>query len=111
MRKLRKRIVTKCNGIKFRKVVTKRKYLKLVSRARYAINPSKHEAFSIFTAEALAMGTPAIVSKEVAENLEAQTKPFIKDLVIAGKAQIKTWNEIASMYKRRLYNESIMTLT
>jgi len=48
--------------------------LKLVSRARYTIDPSRHEAFSIFTAEALAMGTPAIVSKEIAENLEAQNR-------------------------------------
>ena len=86
MRKLRKKIVTKCNGIKFRKVATKRKYLKLVSRARYAINPSKHEAFSMFTAEALAMGTPAIVSKEIAENLKAEAKPLVRDLVIAEKA-------------------------
>jgi len=98
-------------GVEFLEPQPRERYLELVSRARYAINPSKHEAFSIFTAEALAMGTPAIVSKEIVENLEAQTKPFIKDLVIAGKAQIKTWNEIVSMYKRRLYNESITTST
>ncbi len=42
--------------------------MKLVSRARYAIDPSRHEAFSIFTAEALAMGTPVMVSKEISEN-------------------------------------------
>jgi glycosyltransferase involved in cell wall biosynthesis len=94
LRKLRKKIITKCNGIKFRKAATKRKYLKLVSRARYAINPSKHEAFSMFTAEALAIGTPAIVSKEIAENLEAQARLLVKDLVIAEKAQIKTWSEM-----------------
>jgi glycosyltransferase involved in cell wall biosynthesis len=97
--------------VEFLEPQPRERYLELVSRARYAINPSKHEAFSIFTAEALAIGTPAIISREIAENLEAQAKPFVKDLVIAGKAQIKTWNEIASMYKRRLYNESIMTLT
>lgn len=79
------------------------KVLKLVSRARYAINPSKHEAFSIFTAEALAIGTPAIVSKEIAENLEAQTKPLTKDLVIAERAQIKTWNEIIKLYLKTLF--------
>lgn len=79
------------------------KVLKLVSRARYAINPSKHEAFSIFTAEALVIGTPAIVSKEIAENLEAQTKPLTKDLVIAERAQIKTWNEIIKLYLKTLF--------
>jgi hypothetical protein len=66
--------------------VTKRKYLKLVSRARYAINPSKHEAFSMFTADTLAMGAPAIVSKKIAENLKAEAKPLVRDLVIAEKA-------------------------
>jgi glycosyltransferase involved in cell wall biosynthesis len=79
------------------------KYLELVSRARYAINPSKHEAFSIFAAEALAIGTPAIVSKEIAENLETQAKPFTKDFVIAEKAQIKTWNEVIQKYLCMLY--------
>jgi glycosyltransferase involved in cell wall biosynthesis len=78
--------------------------LELVSRARYAINPSKHEAFSIFTAEALAMGTPAIVSKEIAENLEARAKPFTKDLVIAEKALIKTWYEIIQLFFISLYD-------
>jgi glycosyltransferase involved in cell wall biosynthesis len=97
--------------VEFLEPQPRERYLELVSRARYAINPSKYEAFSIFTAEALAIGTPAIISREIAENLEAQAKPFVKDLVIAGKAQIKTWNEITSMYKRRLYNESVLTLT
>jgi hypothetical protein len=36
------------------RAATKRKIPTLVSRAKHAINPSKHEAFSIFTAEALA---------------------------------------------------------
>jgi glycosyltransferase involved in cell wall biosynthesis len=90
-------------GVELLEPQPREKYLELVSRARYAINPSKHEAFSIFTAEALAMGTPAIVSKEIAENLEAQAKPFTKDLVIAGKAQIKTWNEVIQKYLYALY--------
>jgi hypothetical protein len=77
--------------------------LELLSRARYAINPSEHEAFSIFTAEVLAIGTPAIISKNIAENLEAQTKPFTRDLVIAERAQIITWNEVMQKYLRMLY--------
>jgi hypothetical protein len=83
--------------------VTKRKYLKLVSRARYAINPSKQKAFSMFTADTLAMGTPAIVSIEIAENLEARARPLVKDLVIAEKAPIRTWNEILQLYLDKLY--------
>jgi hypothetical protein len=103
LRKLRKKIITKCNGIKFRKAATKRKYLKLVSRARYAVNPSKHEAYSIFTAKALAIGTPAIISREIAENLEAQAKPLVKDLVVVEKAPIKTWSEVLLTYVEELY--------
>jgi glycosyltransferase involved in cell wall biosynthesis len=90
-------------GVEFLELQPREKYLELVSRARYAINPSKHEAFSIFVAEALAIGTPAIVSKEIAENLEAQAKAFTRDLVIAERAQIKTWSEVAQIYLNELY--------
>jgi len=95
------------DGIEFLEPQPREKYLELISRARYAINPSKHEAYSIFIAEALAIGTPAIITKEIAENLETQTKPFtIKNLVIAEKAQIKTWSEIISIIFNILYNET-----
>lgn len=70
------------------------------------INPSKHEAFSVFTAEALAIGTPAIVSKEAAENLEAEAEPFHGDMVIAKRASIKTWNELIELYLGRLYRKT-----
>ena len=90
-------------GVEFLEPQPREKYLELVSKARYAINPSKYEAFSIFTAEAVAMGTPAIVSKEIAENLEAQAKTLIKDLVIVERAQIKTWNEVTQIYLNELY--------
>jgi glycosyltransferase involved in cell wall biosynthesis len=49
--------------VEFLESQPRERYLELVSRARYAINPSKYEAFSIFIAEALAIGTPAIISK------------------------------------------------
>jgi len=90
-------------GVEFLEPQPRQKYLELVSRARYAINPSKHEAFSIFTTEALAIGTPAIISREIAENLEAQAKPFVKDLVVVEKAPIKTWSEILLTYVEELY--------
>jgi len=90
-------------GVEFLEPQPRQKYLELVSRARYAINPSKHEAFSIFTAEALAIGIPAIVSEEIAENLEAQVKPFTKDLVIVERTLIRTWSEILQLYLNKLY--------
>jgi glycosyltransferase involved in cell wall biosynthesis len=82
------------------------KYLELVSKARYAINPSKHEAYSIFIAEALAIGTPAIITKEIAENLNAETQQLNEQLVIATKAPIKTWTETMQLYLKELYQES-----
>jgi glycosyltransferase involved in cell wall biosynthesis len=90
-------------GVEFLEPQPRQKYLELVSKARYAINPSKHEAFSIFTAEALAMETPAIISKEIAENLEAQAKPLVKDLVVAEEAEIETWSEVMQKYLHMLY--------
>lgn len=89
--------------LSFTSPLPREKVLELVSKARYVINPSKHEAFSIFTAEALAIGTPAIISKEIAENLEARARPLVKDLVIAEKAPIRTWNEILLLYLDKLY--------
>jgi Glycosyltransferase len=85
-------------GVEFLEPQPREKYLELLSKARYAINPSRHEAFSIFVAEALAVGVPAIVSREIAENLEAQAKPFNNNLILADKASIKTWNEIIYRY-------------
>ena len=90
-------------GVEFLDPQSREKYLELLSRARYAINPSKHEAFSIFIAEAVAMRVPAMVSKEIAENLEAEVKPFKQDLVIITKSCIKTWNEIVKLYLDELY--------
>jgi glycosyltransferase involved in cell wall biosynthesis len=94
-------------GVEFLEPQPREKYLELISRAMYAINPSKHEAYSIFTAEALAIGTPAITTKEVAENLEAQAKPFTKDLVVMEKTPIKTWNEALQLYLGKLYSEGV----
>jgi len=89
--------------IEFLEPQPRSKYLELLSKAKYAVNPSKHEAYSVFTAEALAIGVPAIVSKEIAKNLEAESKPFNNELVLAEKAPIKTWNEVTQIYLRKLY--------
>ena len=90
-------------GVKFLEPQPREKYLELLSKAIYAVNPSRHEAFSIFTAEALAIGTPAIVSKEIAENLETEAKSFSRNLVIAKKASIRTWSEVVELYLKSLY--------
>ncbi|MFZ8824195.1 MAG: glycosyltransferase [Desulfurococcales archaeon] len=79
------------------------KYLNMLSEARYAINPSRYEAYSIFIAEALAIGTPSIITREIAENIEAETKSFDKELVITEKALIRTWSDVVYLYFERLY--------
>jgi len=73
-------------------------YLRLLAGARYAINPSRQEAYSIFAAEALAMGVPAVVSPEVAENLAAEHRPLGDGLVVAVHAAVPAWRDVLQKY-------------
>jgi glycosyltransferase involved in cell wall biosynthesis len=73
-------------------------YLRLLTGARYAVNPSRHEAYSIFAAEALAMGVPAVVTPEVAENLAAEQKPIGDGLVVAVRAAVPAWRDVIQKY-------------
>ncbi len=75
-------------------------YLRLLTGARYAVNPSKHEAYSIFVAEALAMGVPAVVTPEVAENLATEQKPLGDGLVVAVRAAVPAWRDVIQKYLR-----------
>jgi glycosyltransferase involved in cell wall biosynthesis len=81
------------------------KYLDLLAQARYAVNPSAHEAFSIFTAEALAMGVPAIASATIKETLEAQGEEIGNGLWLLKEAKISAWNETAAQYVDKLYGK------
>jgi len=73
-------------------------YLRLLAGARYAVNPSKQEAYSIFAAEALVMGVPTITTPEVAENLVAEQTPFRYGLVLVTRAMISTWETVIPKY-------------
>ena len=73
-------------------------YLRLLAGARYAVNPSRQEAYSIFVAEALAMGVPAVVSSEVAENLAAEQKPLRDGLAVAVYAAVPAWRDVLQKY-------------
>jgi glycosyltransferase involved in cell wall biosynthesis len=73
-------------------------YLRLLAGARYAVNPSSQEAYSIFAAEALAMGVPAVVSPKVAENLAAERKPLGDGLVVAVHAAVPAWRDVLQKY-------------
>jgi glycosyltransferase involved in cell wall biosynthesis len=80
-------------------------YLRLLAGARYAVNPSRQEAYSIFAAEALAMAVPTITTPEVAENLQAEAEPFRVGLVAIKHAPILPWNQIIPKYLA-LYEDS-----
>jgi glycosyltransferase involved in cell wall biosynthesis len=73
-------------------------YLRLLAGARYAVNPSRQEAYSIFAAEALAMAVPTITTPEVAENLHAEAEPFRSGLVAIKHAPILPWSQIIPKY-------------
>jgi len=90
-------------GVEFLKPQPRYEYLKLVANSRYAVNPSKYEAFSIFTAEALAMGTPVIASREVAEALGAPILKPINRLYFIGTPRIWEWNKVIQAYLNKLY--------
>jgi glycosyltransferase involved in cell wall biosynthesis len=81
------------------------KYLDLLAQARYAVNPSSHEAFSIFTAEALAMGVPTIASATIKETLEALGEEIGNGLWLLKEAKISTWDETATQYVDKLYRD------
>jgi glycosyltransferase involved in cell wall biosynthesis len=80
-------------------------YLRLLAGARYAVNPSRQEAYSIFAAEALAMAVPTITTPEVAENLQAEAEPFRSGLVAIKHAPILPWNQRIPKYLA-LYEDS-----
>jgi len=80
-------------------------YLRLLAGARYAVNPSRQEAYSIFAAETLAMAVPTITTPEVAENLQAEAEPFRVGLVAIKHAPILPWNQIIPKYLA-LYEDS-----
>jgi 1,2-diacylglycerol 3-alpha-glucosyltransferase len=73
-------------------------YLRLLAGARYAVNPSRQEAYSIFAAEALATGVPAVITPEVAENLAAEQRPIGDGLVVAVRAAVPAWRNVLQKY-------------
>ena len=89
---------------KFMDYLPREKYLNLISKARYAINPSQREGFGIFIAEAMAIGVPAIVSKEVAETMDAPiVREVIDGLFLVKRIEIQTWNDVIKEYINKLY--------
>lgn len=95
-------------------------YLKLIANALASINPSDKEAFSLFIAESLSIGTPVIVSKTIARIYKIYTKntaipdlqwvlPIVRRLnlimlVNSNYNPLFTWNNIINKYLNKIYN-------
>ena len=97
------------NKVKFLSPQPRNKYLELLSRARYAVNLSEKEAYSIFIAEALAMSAPAIVSKTLFKAWASYCSNAFENLdsyvTIMGCIDAKNlgWESIAKNYINKLY--------
>jgi len=97
------------NKVEFMSPLPRKDYLGFIANALAVINPSHHEAFSIFIAESLAIGTPAIVSCTIAKiykQVKTEPSPFLIELqpilskykltILANDNRkiIKTWDNI-----------------
>ncbi|MGC8543497.1 MAG: glycosyltransferase family 4 protein [Vulcanisaeta sp.] len=94
-------------------------YLRELSRSTVFINLSRYEAFSIVTAEALALGVPVIVAKPWGrifnefgakvvdpENIDEAAKSLTNMLSEQPRisAKVPTWSEVVKEYVSRIYN-------
>ena len=97
----------------------RREYLRELARSSAFINLSRYEAFSIVTAEALALGVPAVIAKPWgrifrgygayvvdAEDIKEVTKALVRAMTepINVNARVPTWSEVVGEYVRKLYN-------
>ncbi|ACB39464.1 glycosyltransferase [Pyrobaculum neutrophilum] len=87
LRALRRRL----RGALFLPPQPRERYLDLLSGARYAINMSAREVYSIFVAEALAMGVPALLSREVAEIYMPGASGEVNEVT---RAEVRPWSQV-----------------
>jgi glycosyltransferase involved in cell wall biosynthesis len=90
--KLKRRL--KGEEVEFFSSQPRERYLELLSMARYAINLSRDETYSLFIAEASAIGTPIIASDTIAEALKAKGAALGNNVYLLGRANIYRWNDI-----------------
>ncbi|MEM3994264.1 MAG: glycosyltransferase [Thermofilum sp.] len=93
------------SGAEVRGFAPREEYLAALAGARYAVNLSRREAFSIFIAEALRIGVPSIVSPQIARALGAQCEGYIEGYCVAARAEVRTWEELIGRYEE-LYDEA-----
>jgi len=88
------------------------KYLELLANAKYAVNPSRNEALSIFVLESMAIGTPIYVSNIILKSVDK----FIKNnsisvedidgqkLYLVKGGEIPSWDKIVNRIVNELYS-------
>ena len=106
------------NGVEFKDFLPRSKYLETLANARYAINLSNKEAYSIFIAEALAIGIPAIVSPTIEKiygirgsselhpyliSLSSIVRKFGLKILVNHGLGIKTWSQVVEEVLRIMY--------
>ena len=93
------------SGAEVRGFAPREEYLAALAGARYAVNLSRREAFSVFIAEALGMGVPSIVSPQIAKALGAECDGRVGEYCITARADVHTWDELVGKYEE-LYDEA-----
>ncbi|CCC81962.1 glycosyltransferase family 4 protein [Thermoproteus tenax] len=98
--------------VEFSGPLPREEYIDLLSRALATVNPSEDEAYSIFTAEALAAGVPAAVSRALAEVFPCRAEApdtwrraleRLGLVYLAPRCEIKAWEEVVDELARRIY--------
>lgn len=93
-------------NVEFKEFLPRERYLKLLGKAKFAINLSEKEAYNIFVAEALGVGTDVIVSKTILESLEeAVASPIDSTGYLVTSSKIYSWSEIVEKYINMLYRK------
>jgi len=119
LRELKKYASKRTSNVIFMRPVTRKKYLDLLINACATINPSRYEAYSIFSAESLFMGITSIITPSVAKALRAKrvnTKSHLftliekyaekYGLIVCNYAEnVKPWREIISLIINKIYND------
>ena len=109
----------------YKPFLPREQYLKELSNSTMYINLSKYEAYSIVTAEALAMGIPAIIAKPWGYTLKDYGNAYIVEpnpLEVAskvleiienfetmpkGRSKVPTWTDVIEQIVKKLYEPII----
>jgi len=105
----KKVLMKKAKNTEFLPPQPREKYLELLANAKFAANPSKNEALSMFVLENLAIGTPTFVSDVILESIKGfvhniEDTRFDGDvLYLVREGHVLSWDEVVEKIIRDLY--------